>query len=607
MNTKTKTILVMLITVCLMAYLGVFNIVNATDVTTNIKLENDSTEQLLVKSGSNVIIDLNGHNLNVNGDAIVVESGATATIKGNGTVEATKGAIVNLGGTVTVESGNFNSSSWYTVKNLGVMTINGGTFTQGKDNKPNSSLIANGWYNGKGTHSNDKGVTPPTGNEATAILTINGGTFTHYTTTSTIKSDDWSKTTITAGNFTSANGTLIQATGDVTVSGGEFKGFYCIALFNGDGSEGYEPAKLNISNGTFSANYVIWPSTSGTLDISGGTFNDISSFTCPGTDYTKNITGGTYNIDIKSDVANSYTTYNVSGKYVVDKAGTISTTSDEIVVKKGATKDLGISVDNGLSKYLTVTSEDSNIATVDNGTVTGVNVGTTAVTATLADGTSKTVNVVVYEVTEASETTENQNATSIVNDVVDKILSGEDVSILTVEQKEAIQTAASDGKVLVVDVTTSSVENTTVKDDAAKVESVLKDGAKVAGYYDINFVIKDDKGNEITKLTDLDREVKVTISIPSDLAEVEKGYTRTYSVVRVHDGVAEELATTNNGDGTLTFSSSAFSTYAVTYVDSASNTDTTENPQTGDNIIMYIALLGISVLGIAITFKKIRK
>ena len=59
--------------------------------------------------------------------------------------------------------------------------------------------------------------------------------------------------------------------------------------------------------------------------------------------------------------------------------------------------------------------------------------------------------------------------------------------------------------------------------------------------------------------------IKITISIPDALKNVPEGYTRTYRIVRVHDGVSTVLA---EGTGaTLEISSDKFSSYFIIYKD----------------------------------------
>ena len=70
-----------------------------------------------------------------------------------------------------------------------------------------------------------------------------------------------------------------------------------------------------------------------------------------------------------------------------------------------------------------------------------------------------------------------------------------------------------------------------------------------------------------TQITDTGTEITITMAIPDDIdQQVPEGFTRTYNVVRVHDENAEVLPSKQNGNQ-LTFRTSKFSTYAVTYVD----------------------------------------
>ena len=621
MRVKNKLLLIMLIVTLSFIAVSCINVVSATtEINENYTLNADSTEAIVVKSGSNVTIDLNGYNLTVDGDAITVESGATATIRGSGSkVNSTQGAVVNLGGTVTIVSGTYNSSEWYTIKNLANMTIKGGVFTQDTNNTGNSSLIANGWYNGKTSSENDRNVPVPTGNSPVAILTIDGGTFTQYTTTSTIKSDDWSKTIINSGEFTSVKGTLIQVTGDVAISGGKYKRYRDISLFNGDGTEGYEATKLNVSGGDFDAEYITRTYTTGTLTITGGTFKNLTEVQNPmdKKDYSKNITGGTYNCDVKDEIASGYSTYKTTSGYDVAETGEVSIEFNEIIMAKGSTKDLGISVTSNLEKYFTISSSDDSVVSVENNKITANKVGKATITASLSNGTSKQVSVVVYEIVGEENTDEVNDTKQVVNEIVNQIINGEEVTNLTDEQKQAIETSVKDGEKLVVDVDSTLVDSEEISEDASKVEAVIKNDAKIAGYYNIDIIIKNEQGTEITKLSQLNKEIQITISIPEGISKVEDGYTRKYTIIRVHDGVAEELETIYNENGTLTFSSDKYSTYAITYVDTLNNSiegnednvenpvtgDNVENPVTGDNIIVYIALLSIAILGMVISIK----
>lgn len=76
--------------------------------------------------------------------------------------------------------------------------------------------------------------------------------------------------------------------------------------------------------------------------------------------------------------------------------------------------------------------------------------------------------------------------------------------------------------------------------------------------------------------------IKITVSIPDTLKNAPEGYTRTYQIVRVHDGVATVLAE-GTGD-TLTLSSDKFSSYFIVYKDAkkAADDKKQDTPATAD-------------------------
>ena len=71
---------------------------------------------------------------------------------------------------------------------------------------------------------------------------------------------------------------------------------------------------------------------------------------------------------------------------------------------------------------------------------------------------------------------------------------------------------------------------------------------------------------------------------------------RKYYILRLHNGVVDKLETKLNGD-ILSFETNKFSTYALTYED-------VNNPKTGDNIIIYLILGLLSIIGILYLIKK---
>ena len=229
------------------------------------------------------------------------------------------------------------------------------------------------------------------------------------------------------------------------------------------------------------------------------------------------------------------------------------------------------------------------------------------------------IEINVKSIKVEKEVSDSNSSLAVVTDMIDDMLNNDDETTLTEEQINKIHEAIAEGKEIVVDVVTEDVQKDLVEEDAKKVEKVLKDEAKIAGYYDIDFVLKDEDGNEITKLTELKKPVKITVPVP-EVDEVAEGYVRTYSIVRVHNGVAEELDTVLNDDNTLTFSTNLFSTYVVTYIDtqksdvnstvetgdatSSNEAIKTTNPNTGDDILLVFAMATIAATLLVVVKKN---
>lgn len=86
--------------------------------------------------------------------------------------------------------------------------------------------------------------------------------------------------------------------------------------------------------------------------------------------------------------------------------------------------------------------------------------------------------------------------------------------------------------------------------------------------------------NEPIRVTEVNGKIKISIVIPESLRKDG----RSYSIVRVHNGVATEInGSYDSATYTFTFETDKFSSYAITYKDSASNNDQQiKSPKTGD-------------------------
>ena len=241
---------------------------------------------LTVKSGAIVTLDLGTFTLtNKAGEHTIVNNG-TLTITGTGTVDnvshARAALFNNEGATAVLNGGSFTRSqengktkedsgnnSFYTIQNLGTMTINAGvSVTQ---NGCFSSMVANGYYNG-------------TGKTNTPTMIINGGTFSGGL--NTVKNDDCGVMTINGGEFKNFAQACVQNHNKLTITNGKFDGSELQAasrtvsvIYNCGCGADNDKGMLSISGGTFiggkERTYVICDVSTVSeayTDISGGTF-----------------------------------------------------------------------------------------------------------------------------------------------------------------------------------------------------------------------------------------------------------------------------------------------------------------------------------------------
>ena len=128
----------------------------------------------------------------------------------------------------------------------------------------------------------------------------------------------------------------------------------------------------------------------------------------------------------------------------------------------------------------------------------------------------------------------------------------------------------------------------------------ISPGYTIADYVDItiNVLLNNEKIGNITELT---KEVDISLAIPTNLPKLQEGYERIFTVYRIHNEEVKELKTTLNDDNTLTFKTDKFSDYIIAYKDvkktsstikttNTTNTSIINNPKTNDNIINYILL-----------------
>ena len=268
------------------SYPTVADAIRAAGAGGTVKLLRDVTENVVLTSGKNITLNLNGHKLTNDGRhcTILAQNGSTLVVTGNGTVDNTThgcAPLYNNGGTVTLNSGTFirsledgedGGNTYYTVVNRGTMTINEGvTVTNGDYHY--SSLIING-YNGL-NKTGYREIDPKVSNGYVAgesaekpTLTINGGTFTGGN--QALKNDVKGVATINGGSFSSSGGHAIKNLSELTISGGTFTAE----------AEG---------------KFALYSAESGTATVTGGTFegklqkDEGASITINGKEFSNNL------------------------------------------------------------------------------------------------------------------------------------------------------------------------------------------------------------------------------------------------------------------------------------------------------------------------------
>lgn len=171
----------------------------------------------------------------------------------------------------------------------------------------------------------------------------------------------------------------------------------------------------------------------------------------------------------------------------------------------------------------------------------------------------------------------------------------------TEEEKKEIENGSTVSVSMEVKDVTATVSESDKKLVEDKVKEVLSNGV-VGTYLDLTLLKKVGSLKEVS-VTETAAGVVVKLDIPESLKNTDSSVERKYTVVRIHDGVAEALETSCE-NGVITFTTDKFSTYAICYEDVAAtgNGQASDNTiNTGDvyNIALYVLLAVVSCAGLA--------
>ena len=519
--------------------------------TGEIVLDEDYTENVTIPEGKNITIDLNGNTLT-----------GEINVLGTLTVKSSK-----EGGQIVKTDGEQNNAAIY----VGDFNEETKTKIEGKFTLESGSVISEKGF----------GIACFSGSTAT----INGGevkaVYSGLSGNNTLGSMNF---IINGGVITAQYGPAIYMPGPVSLK-----------MTNGtlNGGISLRMGKVNISGGIINAATADFDSfgdyyykslnawLEDALYVWGGTYTSKDEGTTNILDL--NITGGTFNASNK--LGSAVAIYDIGKVF------------QEIKVNISGNAKL---LTNSLNRnaYDVLTLSDAGVTNIKAGYNNPEFVG--KIKTSITGGTFST-SVLPYLTNEYVETKINNQF------VVEKqkvnvdapVVDGTNVKEVTMGVKKTLELE----EVLKSSLTKSqidfegfnpTVKITIVKQDGEQVqEETLKNikkfieeknnNIKTSDYFDITLNVLEPRTQEIMGiLNELTGKVQFEIAIPDSLKQISKEYSRTFYIIREHEGEVEILPTTLK-DGKLLFETDKFSTYVLAYED-------IKNPKTFDSTISYITL-----------------
>ncbi len=615
----------------LMAFFMVPSVYARVDYAEDTKLTEDVTDPTIVVKG-NVIIDLNGHTING-----TVHVFGNVTITGNGIIDGGNATAIWVyrEGSVTLENGTIRSNASYenngkkydvnavqvgavsSGAGAGTFIMNGGTITGASYGifvtKDSSVIINGGTIESKIMAIASNGSHSESYSEDSAKITVNGGILKSDAVGIYAPSYD-GVTKITGGTIIGKETGIEIRGGSLDVTGGTIQGgseSETSSTPNGNGSTTsnagiaiaqhttLDDINVTISGGSVTSiggNTALYESNPQnnsaediakvTIKVTGGTFNATGANAVYSEDVSSFITGGTYSSDVTEYVANGYSVFETEdGKFVVDKTVEMPDLPEEtIYINVGETYTLP-----ELTGYARYEIADDGVLKIEKNIITGVKAGSSYVFANLGTRNGTSFGVVV---TSAKVNGLDDVSKDLLDDI-SNVIEGNASEVKGIDQEtlEKIKSLQStDGITFDLTIDEVNVDDLTEEEKVSK--AVIKNGI-IAGYYNIDVLVKN--GDTVLgNVTETNKELEITLELP-ELTAVKEGFTREYYVIRIHDGKVTIIDNvTVNDNGTVTFKSDKFSTYALAYEDVEKGKNTTEvkeevvPPKTLDSVITYI-------------------
>lgn len=519
--------------------------------TGEIVLDEDYTENVTIPEGKNITIDLNGNTLT-----------GEINVLGTLTVKSSK-----EGGQIVKTDGEQNNAAIY----VGDFNEETKTKIEGKFTLESGSVISEKGF----------GIACFSGSTAT----INGGevkaVYSGLSGNNTLGSMNF---IINGGVITAQYGPAIYMPGPVSLK-----------MTNGtlNGGISLRMGKVNISGGIINAATADFDSfgdyyyksvnawLEDALYVWGGTYTSKDEGTTNILDL--NITGGTFNVSNK--LGSAVAIYDI-GKV-----------SQEMKVNISGNAKL---LTNSLNRnaYDVLTLSDAGVTNIKAGYNNPEFVG--KIKTTITGGTFST-SVLPYLTNEYVETEINNQF------VVEKqkvnvdapVVDGINVKEVTMgvkktsELEEVLKSSLTKSqidfegfnptvKIIIVKQDEEQVQEETLKNIKKFIEE-KNNNIKTSDYFDITLNVLEPRTQEIMGiLNELTGKVQFEIAIPDSLKQISKEYSRTFYIIREHEGEVEILPATLK-DGKLLFETDKFSTYVLAYED-------IKNPKTFDSTTSYITL-----------------
>lgn len=169
----------------------------------------------------------------------------------------------------------------------------------------------------------------------------------------------------------------------------------------------------------------------------------------------------------------------------------------------------------------------------------------------------------------------NKEDTQVTEDTITEILENAETAVTngvitaeTAENIQKVQEENPDATITTEVVAEPKTDEEVAKNDVEAIESFVntsKEVGRVGQYFDLSVLIQSGE-DTLGEIHQLQKPINFTLDIPEEIRNAD----REYSMIRVHNGKAEQLdAVVDTEQWKISFDTDRFSTYALTYADSA--------------------------------------